>query len=97
MLGNSDPGWAFTDHCCRRCLGRVLERRGIYRCADCSVEASGTPNGICACGIQIVGSKIAAGFRCVRNPRRTPANPTDVVVMFCDDANQPGNLGATSS
>lgn len=37
--------WRLTDHVCRVCFGRVLERDGapghIYRCANCGTEVSG--------------------------------------------------------
>lgn len=83
----ADPGegyvWKLTDHCCRACFGRVLvretfDRRRIYRCSNCGVEAEGrTEAAICACGLKLK-TGVDAGIRCGVNENRTPEWPSEV-------------------
>lgn len=53
----SQPGlWAFTDHACRMCRGRILVRMDgaacgiVHRCSICEVECTGPVEDVCACG-----------------------------------------------
>jgi hypothetical protein len=84
--------WELTQHCCRCCFGRVVmritfDRRRVYRCTCCGVEAEGhQPSAICACGIKLGKSK-DAGIRCVVNTRRTPENMSEIVAEQVDVSN----------
>jgi hypothetical protein len=80
-----DQCWVLTDHCCRRCLGRLLAQavagRSNFRCAECGAVASviGPFEGsVCACGVQIGGRD--AGIRCMPNPNIDPDSPTELIV-----------------
>lgn len=80
------PSWRLTDHVCRVCFGRVLERKGddgstIVRCANCGVEAHGQPKAICCCGVKTKKGRLA-GLRCMRNPEPTPEQPAELIVAF---------------
>lgn len=75
------PGWEITDHVCRVCLGRVLARRGVYRCADCGAEGHGEPASVCACGATLKPGK-NAGMRCVKNEQRSPEAPQEIAVKY---------------
>jgi hypothetical protein len=73
--------WAFTDHLCARCLGRVLSRRGeggaiVVRCSNCGTQADRTPEAICCCGIR----RGDAAFRCVRLERLISGILGEIVV-----------------
>jgi len=78
-------GWSIEPHCCRVCFGRVLmretfDRRRIYRCSNCGVEAEGrTAAAICACGIKLK-TGVDAGLRCETSDAPTPEFPSEVVV-----------------
>lgn len=71
-----------TEHCCRTCLGPVLHGGGAFICAICDA-ASEAVEGICGCGIRIIGSNSKhSPFRCTANPTRGPASPAAVVITF---------------
>jgi hypothetical protein len=75
--------WEFTDHVCRRCLGRVVSRRTnggetVVECGNCGFTAIGEPAVICACGI--TRGKYDK-LRCVRLERPLPGVAAQVVVM----------------
>jgi hypothetical protein len=79
------PLWAVTDHCCRVCFGRLLERTDdsgakIVRCADCWLTVDGGPRKLCCCGIKLRTGR-NAGYRCVKH-KPTPELPAEVVVEF---------------
>jgi hypothetical protein len=78
----------FTDHACRHCLGRVLERNGLYVCSVCEATCSLKPNGICGCGMKSGNGRALLGrekhFHCGINPNRGPNEPARIVV-FCGD------------
>ena len=66
-----------------------MQRDATFRCADCGAEASGAPNAICGCGLlpetlAVRTGHVGATFRCGPNPRRGPASPAEVVVIFGD-------------
>lgn len=79
--------WDLTDHCCRVCFGRVLERedkaapgaeRWRYRCAECGAAGVGWALSICFCGAKVGNGP---GLECVRNPAApTQEVPHEVVV-----------------
>ena len=82
---NGPPRWVLVDHVCRVCFGRVLQlstfdrRHKVYRCSSCETELQGDGvQVLCACGIKVRGNR-DAGIRCIKNPRRTPENPAQVV------------------
>lgn len=77
-------GWALTSHCCRLCLGRILEANGSVMCADCGAEACGRPESLCACGVMSEAKRRL--FRCTRNPSPSPASPALIVVTRVDMA-----------
>lgn len=89
----ADQGWLFTEHACRACLGTIMQRGLAFICSICRAEATGAPDGICGCGLDVrgFGSRRRAGFRCVMNPEPTVANPSRVLIAFGADAGREGN------
>jgi hypothetical protein len=77
-----EPRWRLTEHVCRHCLGRLLERRAgrmvIVRCAKCGAEAKGCHEALCCCGIVVNGQ--GRMFECIRNPGPTPEFPAEIVM-----------------
>lgn len=76
--------WTVTQHACRVCLGRILERRDERgnlhaRCADCGLEKEGDHRKLCACGTKLRDGR-NAGLKCVVNATRTPEIPAEIVV-----------------
>ena len=76
--------WRLTPHCCRVCFGRILaretfDRRKIYRCSCCGVEAEGrNESAVCCCGIKLK-TGMDAGIRCRISDNKTPEFPAEVV------------------
>ena len=75
--------WTFTDHACRVCFGRVLERVDKHhvhevRCAECGQTAQGEPTTICCCGADC--GTLGHALECFRNPDVSPANPQEIMV-----------------
>lgn len=76
------PGWAFTEHCCRVCFGRVMvreafDRRRTYMCSVCEATADGTSEAaLCCCGIKLK-TGVDAGIRCQRTDP-TPEFPARI-------------------
>lgn len=76
--------WRIADHVCRVCFSRVLvretfDRRRIYRCAGCGVEAEGRSEAaVCCCGIKLK-TGIDAGIRCQPNTDQRPEFPSEIV------------------
>ncbi len=76
--------WVVADHICRACFGRVMtrttfDRRKVYRCSNCELEATGEgPQCLCCCGIKMRGTR-DAGVRCVPNTQRRPENPAMII------------------
>ncbi len=83
MAARDDYHWALTQHCCRVCFSRVLvretfDRRRIYRCAGCGVEAEGRSEAaICTCGIKLK-TGVDAGVRCSENSAKSPEWPAEI-------------------
>ena len=80
------PSWRLTDHVCRVCFGRVLERWEqrvhIVRCANCGTEQQAVPvSTLCCCGLK-TRSGHDAGLRCQRNENPTPEQPAELAVIF---------------
>lgn len=75
--------WTITDHVCKKCLGRVLERTNndgttTARCADCGEMGSSAVH-ICACSMTLrTGTN--AGFMCARNPHKSSRQPYEIAV-----------------
>lgn len=65
------------------CFGRVLmretfDRRRIYRCSNCGVEAEGKSEvAICCCGMKLK-TGIDAGIRCQPSADRSPEWPSEI-------------------
>ena len=83
--------WSVTNHACSRCFGRVLQAQGgtTYRCSGCEAEATGSPAGICGCGIAVGPIAMRAGlagsrFHCGPNPRRGADSPAQISILFGD-------------
>lgn len=81
-----DALWSLTDHVCRVCFGRVLERidadgARVVRCANCGTQIAGPVRSLCCCGIT-TGDGRLAGLQCQRNPTPTPEQPSEVHVVF---------------
>jgi hypothetical protein len=76
--------YSMTDHCCRRCRGRILcSDDGVYVCAECGLItdddddcANHHVEDICCCGITLRGGKDAR-LRCtiIDREKRTAAVP----------------------
>lgn len=84
----SRGAYILTNHLCRECLGRILQRidgegAGLHRCSNCGAEASGEVESICACGMRL-SDQTDLRFRCMRNPKRSPKFPAEVVVRRVD-------------
>lgn len=66
--------WNLTDHACRHCHGRVLERAigGLpaHRCAQCGTEQLGAVGLLCACG-ERVGKRQILECVLIPEPRQT--------------------------
>ena len=83
---DSDPHtYMLTEHCCRICFGRVLQRttfdkRLIHKCSNCGVTVEGEVHAICTCGMKLRNGK-DAGIRCVKNDHRRPEHPSEVVAL----------------
>ena len=82
------PTWRLTDHVCRVCFGRVLERwqeqQHIVRCANCGTQITDQPiSQLCCCGLKTNTGK-DAGLRCRRNDSPTPEQPAELAVGFGD-------------
>lgn len=84
------PTWRLTEHVCRVCFGRVLERWQdtpdgkvrVVRCANCATELWNQPvTHLCCCGLKTSNGK-DAGLRCRRNERPTPEQPAELAVGF---------------
>lgn len=82
--------WRLTDHVCRVCFGRVLERTQttaagtihIVRCANCGTELRQVPvKALCCCGLKTSAGK-DAGLRCRRNEAPSPEQPAELAVAF---------------
>ena len=91
------PAWRLTDHVCRVCFGRVLERWDdtpdgkiqVVRCANCATELWHQPvTHLCCCGLKTSRGK-DAGLRCRRNERPTPEQPAELAVGFGDRPHAP--------
>jgi hypothetical protein len=85
--------WDITDHVCRRCLGRLLEReeagRKIYRCADCGASGEGHVSDLCTCGVTLKTGK-RVSFQCVPNRAKSDAYSAEIVSAFGPvDADKP--------
>jgi hypothetical protein len=83
--------WRFEDHCCARCLGRVVSRqtgdgRTVARCSNCGLEAVGEVSRICACGIR--RGKYDR-LRCQRLAKPIPGVMAQVVVVEVDSPPEP--------
>lgn len=82
--------WQITDHCCRVCFGRILvretfDRRRIYRCSCCGVEAQGkTEAAVCCCGVKLK-TGVDAGIRCQR-AEPTPEFPAEITAAQAEVA-----------
>lgn len=76
--------WSISDHVCRACFSRVLvretfDRRKIFRCSNCEIEAEGrSESAICCCGIKLK-TGVDAGIRCHRQESPSPEFPSRVV------------------
>jgi len=92
MTAHTDHHWYLTDHVCRECFGRILERptdrrsddqgapgTSVYRCADCGSQAhSDSHTAICCCGLTLKTGK-DAGLRCQVADVRRPDFPSEIV------------------
>ncbi len=84
--------FALTDHVCRACLGRILERNSVFMCSCCEAAARHVDD-ICGCGMRaaIKPTKgtgrlppgLEGAYRCAVNTARTMAN-TSRIVIICD-------------
>lgn len=76
-------GWQITNHACRHCLGRVLQRvsRSVVvevRCAECGKSEDGPVRMLCACGADC--GDLGHALECFKNPNVTDEIPHEVLV-----------------
>ncbi|WP_293371517.1 hypothetical protein [Nevskia sp.] len=75
--------YRITDHICRECRGRILERvdvpGGGFRCSNCGATVTKAVEELCACGMRIE-SAADLGFRCEPNPEPTFKFPHEIIV-----------------
>lgn len=75
--------WRLTQHACRVCFGRILmretfDRRRVYRCSCCDIEAEGhSEKALCCCGLKLK-TGIDAGVRCAPATNRSPEFPAAI-------------------
>lgn len=83
----SDALYRRTAHCCRTCLGPVLQGEAGFICAICDTVGAAAEE-ICGCGIKQAGqSGKNLGFRCAPNPARGQNSPAAVVIVFGESFN----------
>lgn len=74
--------WEVTDHACRFCLGRVLQRDhkggSEVRCAQCGGRADGDSISLCCCGADC--GQVGVVLECYKNPNVTNAVPHEIMV-----------------
>lgn len=82
-----DDGWRPVPHVCRSCLGRVLERAGLFRCPNCDNRRYTTPVALCGCGLRPTGlpARHRRLFLCRARALRDPDASAAVVVTFADE------------
>lgn len=81
-------GWTIEPHVCVACLGRILSRtvqhNGLdtpqreYRCSNCGITGIGQARSICCCGAKFNTGRVI-GIRCIENPAKGPASPSEIV------------------
>lgn len=83
-----DGLWGVTDHVCRHCLGRILERNGRFVCSNCEATGSLTPKAICGCGMKppkgtvLLPGRAGQSYHCGPNPERGPDNLAAICVLY---------------
>ena len=85
-------GWAYADHACRTCLGRIVvsyeDGIAIYSCGNCKAACGGTgPHMICGCGIRLTRRPRSKQAR--DELARTPL-PTKGPRFHCEPGPSPG-------
>ena len=84
-----DNYYRLTNHVCRICFGRVLERdiaddKLTFKCSNCGTETvSANVHSLCCCGMKLRNSK-DAGVRCLISPNQRPEMPSEIVAMQVD-------------
>jgi hypothetical protein len=69
-----DALWRVTDHACRVCGGRCLERVGddpCWMCSDCGLTVAGAVTDLCVCGERLPNGR-DPHVRCVRVDTHIP-------------------------
>jgi len=61
-----------------------MDDSGLFMCSGCGATGDGAPTDLCGCGISVGDSTLAKKrlFRCVPNPRRSPACPSEIVISL---------------
>jgi hypothetical protein len=82
-----EPRFALTGHACRFCLGRILERDGVFMCSVCETSATGNVAAICGCGMRSstqldLPKGLRAAYQCSVNADRTIVNPARIVILY---------------
>jgi hypothetical protein len=75
--------WELSQHACRFCFGRVLQRSKMGKvievlCAECHNTAQGDVHEICCCGADC--GALGKALECFSNPNRSEVNPQVVMV-----------------
>jgi hypothetical protein len=83
IKGQGVTTWSFSDHACRHCFGRVMQRawRGKVfevRCAECSARQFGDVTGLCCCGADC--GALGRALECFKNPEISPTVPQEIMV-----------------
>jgi hypothetical protein len=76
-------GFQFSDHACRYCFGRVMQRvsRGEVvevRCAECGKRAEGRADALCCCGADC--GDLGYALECFKNRNVTNERPHEILV-----------------
>lgn len=75
--------WEFSDHACRHCFGRVMQRvwRGKVfevKCAECGTQVFGDVMDLCCCGADC--GALGRALECFKNPTKTADVPQEIMV-----------------
>lgn len=91
--------WNLTEHVCRQCLGRILERNKTFMCSSCEAVAALRPHALCGCGMKAPNARaplpnaVRAAYRCGVNPARGPASPARYCILFGGEPANPLDHG----
>lgn len=86
-MGTRLVGWSLTEHACRTCGGRILQKRLEYMCADCERTALHKVEALCGCGMRAPKDHLSdrnhllQAYRCAINSQSW-AIPQKICIFF---------------